>query len=733
LDTEIVVVNGTVSNLVGGPAVYTFDVTPTADGAVTVDIPADVAEDVATNLNTASNQIATNYDSTPPGVTLTTGVGALTNAVFSVTATFTEAVTGLLDTEIVVVNGTVSNFVDVSGDVYTFDVTPSADGAVTVDIPAAVAQDGASNDNTASNQIATTADLTAPGVTLTSGVGDPTSSAFSITATFDENVTGLLDTEIVVVNGTVSGFAGGPAVYTFDVTPTADGAVTVDIPADVAEDAATNLNTASNQIATTYDGTPPDVVLTSTASPGPTGTSPIPVTATFTEPVNGFTDTDIVPGNATVDNFAGGPTIYTFDLTPLTDGFVTADIAASVCTDNAGNPNNAATQFIIEYDTTNPTVLMTTALSDPTNTNPIPVTVTFSEAVNGFTDTDIVPGNAAVQNFVGSDGDTVYTFELAPGANGLVTADIAAGVATSVATSNPNEAAAQFSIEYDTINPTVVMTSAAPDPTNAVIPVTATFDEVMTGFDASDISAVNGTVGNFVNVSGDVYTFDLTPIAEGLVTADIAASVATDAAGNPNDVAPQFSRTYDITAPTDPVITDPNGGVDFTTNVSSQFLVGTCDTSSNEIRINGSTVGVSYTPGEATWSYSATLVEGPNVYTVTAVDAASNESGSDSMTITLDTTAPSDPVITAPNGGVDFTTSQVSQTVSGTCDATTNEIRVNGSSVGVDYIPGGTTWSYDTTLVTGPNVYSVTAVDAATNESGADSMTITLDDVLASR
>ena len=55
------------------------------------------------------------------------------------------------------------------------------------------------------------------------------------------------------------------------------------------------------------------------------------------------------------------------------------------------------------------------------------------------------------------------------------------------------------------------------------------------------------------------YTFDLTPAADGPVTATIAANVAVDAAGNGNTAA-SFSRTYDTTAPGVASITraDPN-------------------------------------------------------------------------------------------------------------------------------------------------------------------------------
>ncbi|MDP1546371.1 MAG: Ig-like domain-containing protein [Anaerolineales bacterium] len=76
---------------------------------------------------------------------------------------------------------------------------------------------------------------------------------------------------------------------------------------------------------------------------------------------------------------------------------------------------------------------------------------------------------------------------------------------------------------------------------------TVQFSETVTGFTSGDIVPVNGTVNNFLAVDGDTYTFDLTPSAEGPVTADIAAGVASDSVGNANTIAAQFSRTYSVT------------------------------------------------------------------------------------------------------------------------------------------------------------------------------------------
>ena len=182
----------------------------------------------------------------------------------------------------------------------------------------------------------------------------------------------------------------------------------------------------------------PAVTLSTTAT-DPTNVSPIPVTATFSEDVTGFTIDDIIVTNGSVDNFAGSGAIYTFDVTPLSDGLVTVDVPANVAIDILGSLNTAATQLSITYDGTAPSVVLSTTASDPTNVSPIPVTATFSEDVTGFTIDDITVTNGIPSNLAG--GPSVYTFDVTPSSNGLVSVDVDADVAEDSA-ANGNTAAA---------------------------------------------------------------------------------------------------------------------------------------------------------------------------------------------------------------------------------------------------------------------------------------------------
>ncbi|MEG4208367.1 FG-GAP-like repeat-containing protein, partial [Microcoleus sp. Pol7_A1] len=157
-------------------------------------------------------------DTIVPTVALTSASATTVNSPFSVTATFSENVAGFDNTDITVANATVGKFVTLDAKTYTFDITPTADGNVTVDVFAAKATDTASNNNTAATQLVRTADITPPTVALTSASPTTINAPFLVTATFSENVTGFSTSGINVTNGTVSSFTGSGTTYNFTVT-----------------------------------------------------------------------------------------------------------------------------------------------------------------------------------------------------------------------------------------------------------------------------------------------------------------------------------------------------------------------------------------------------------------------------------------------------------------------------------------------------------------------------------
>jgi hypothetical protein len=496
---DVSVTNGTLTGFTTVNArTYTFNVAPTADGDVVLNIAAGAAVDSGGRPSTATS-FTIRSDRTAPSVNLTTSASSPTNlSAIPFTATFSEAVTGFTAGDITVTNGTVQNFSG-SGTTYTFEVVPTADGVVTVSIAANVAQDAAGNGNTAATPVNITSDRSAPSVNLTTSASSPTNlSAIPFTATFSEAVTGFTAGDITVTNGTVQNFSGSGTTYTFEVVPTADGVVTVSIAANVAQDAAGNGNTASNTINITSDRTAPSVNLTTTAGTS-TSTNPIPFTATFSEAVTDFTAGDILVNNGAVINFTSvNATTYTFDVVPNSSG-VTVDVTvpASVANDAAGNGNTASSTVSVNFTGTVVTANISTTASDPTNLDPIPFTVTFTEAVSGFQLSDIQVTNGTAQNFSGSGSS--YTFEVVPASDGPIVIDIPAGAATGNLSNVPTSAAT-FIITSDRTAPTVTINPSGPP-----ISGTASDSNTITQVELSIFDGTNYWDGAGFNSSTEVF------------------------------------------------------------------------------------------------------------------------------------------------------------------------------------------------------------------------------------
>ena len=159
--------------------------------------------------------VTVNGDVVLPAPTLSTTATSPTNAAsVTVTVDFGEAINAAtfdLSDDVAVTGGTASSLSHQSGNqIFTFTITPSADGQVTASIPAGSVTDPAGNGNTASNVLRVTSDRTAPGPTLSTDADSPTNSAsITVTVDFGEAVNAATFTldDISVTGGDASGLA----------------------------------------------------------------------------------------------------------------------------------------------------------------------------------------------------------------------------------------------------------------------------------------------------------------------------------------------------------------------------------------------------------------------------------------------------------------------------------------------------------------------------------------------
>ena len=261
-------------------------------------------------------------DTTAPGVNISVPSG-VQNSAFNVTITFTETVSGFVQSE-VSLSGSAASITSWSANsdntVYTATITPTASGTVTIGVAANVVTDGAGNNNTAATSKTVTVsvdtvDLDSPSVSIsvnsydTSGYGASISPVVDarplVTVTFTEPVrrdefdprsalTFSGPTMTINIAAPMSDRCSEVTVdeqtirlcdqWLYDLTATASGELTFNVAAGVARDLAGNSNTAATPLTVTADIDPPTISRVIVPSGPQIGE--FDMTIEFTEPVS---------------------------------------------------------------------------------------------------------------------------------------------------------------------------------------------------------------------------------------------------------------------------------------------------------------------------------------------------------------------------------------------------------------------------------------------------------------
>ncbi|MEA3075997.1 MAG: hypothetical protein QOF60_905 [Actinomycetota bacterium] len=434
-----------------------------------------------------------------------------------------------------------------------------------------------------------TVDRTAPTVTIDQATSqaDPTpDDTVNFTAVFSEPVTGFAPGSVAVA-GTAGGtrtvaITGNGTTYTVAVSGLTDGTIVVTVPPGGAADAAGNTNGASTSgdNSVTVDKTAPSVTVNQGASqPDPTNGSSVTFTATFSENVTGFDNTDVtITGTAftaapaAMVAVAGGPQIYTLTVTGMDkDGTVVAAVGAAKAKDVVMRDNTASTSTdnTISRDTAAPgvTIKQATAQPDPATGEPVDFTVKFTEAVTGFTASDVTFSGTAggARNTTVTGSGSTYTVSVRDITDGDLVADVVTGAAADTA-GNASQArnggtTAERTVAVGHTAPnvlSVLQDSTQADPTNGnTIKFSASFSEpvtlVLTKFHATG-GAFSATTAGITSspAAGTLstsFTINVTGMdGQGTVTLALDTGAAQDAQSNPSD-------NFDETSPGDRTVT----------------------------------------------------------------------------------------------------------------------------------------------------------------------------------
>ena len=245
-----------------------------------------------------------------------------------------------------------------------------------------------------------------------------------------------------------------------------------------------------------------------------------------------------------------------------------------------------------------------------------------------ITTDDIEVTNGTLSDISGSG--TTYTATFTPTISGPTTINVLGGVFTDTA-GNKNVAASEFTWNYDIVGPTMTITSTTSGVTDGSITndssinLTFTSNEFTSNFTESDITVTNGSLSNFSG-SGTTYTATFTPTNLGATTINVVADTFTDAVGNNNTAAPEFSWTFDNVPPTITITSTTSGVTDgSTTNdssinltftsskVTSNFIESDITTSGGSLSNftgSGTTYTATFTPTSTYSSVSINVVSG---------------------------------------------------------------------------------------------------------------------------
>jgi subtilisin-like proprotein convertase family protein len=280
----------------------------------------------------------------------------------------------------------------------------------------------------------------------------------------------------------------------------------------------------------------------------PTNGSPISFDVEFSEPVTGFTGSEVALGGtagATTADVSGSDTSYVVTVSGMTsDGTVTMSVPAGAAIDEATNPNTASGTSTVTYDATPPTVTINQASGqeDPTNDLPIRFDVVFSEPVSDFTAADVALSGTAAggsRSFTGS-GTTYVVSVSGLTSDGTVIAAIAAGAAHDAAGNGSTETTTNDrTVTYDTTPPdTIIDTGRADGSSSPATTATFTFHATEEGstlrckLDTNAAEACNTGTVTYSGLTPGSHTFTV---------------VATDRAGNEDPTA--ATRTFRVNTP----------------------------------------------------------------------------------------------------------------------------------------------------------------------------------------
>ena len=682
---------------VGSGGVWSTAVTLAGDGDHSI-----VALDASANVSTSVPVVFT-LDTTAPTVAITSAGGPVNQASQTITGTVGVADAGATVT---ILDGTTA--------IGTATVQGNGSWSSTVTLNngpnslTARVSDAAGNTAT-SSAVVYTLSTTGPTVTEALVADTGTSATDHVTANPALNGTGLANTAVhFTIDGSPIGAtvtADAQGAWSFTPSGLGDGPHTI-----VASQTDSFGNTGSASLSFTLDTTAPAVAITS--SGGPVNQASQTITGTV----------DVADAGATVTILDGTTAIGT----AIVQG--NGSWSSTVTLNNGQNSLTARVSDAAGNTATSSAVVYTLSTTGPTVTEAL-VADTGTSATDHVTANPALSGTGLANTVVHLTIDGVLSTATATtdaqGAWSFTPSGLADGPHTIVASQiDPfgNTGSASLSFTLDTTAPAVAITSTGGPVNQASQTITGTVGIADAG---ATVTILDGTTAiGTATVQGNGSWSSTVTLNNGpnSLTARV-----SDAAGN---TATSSAVVYTLST-TGPTVTEAlvaDTGTSVTDHVTANPALNGTGLANTAVHftIDGSPIAATVTAdAQGAWSFTPSgLADGPHTIVASQSDSFGN-TGSASLSFSLDTTAPA-VAITSAGGPVN----QASQTITGTVDVAdagaTVTILDGTTAIGTAIVQGNGSWSSTVTLNNGPNSLTARVSDAAGNTATSSAVVYTL-------
>ncbi|WP_330565700.1 Ig-like domain-containing protein [Pseudomonas yamanorum] len=624
---DITAVGGTLGDLKASAdgLSYTTTFTPTAgtSGKASISVTADGYTDLAGNKGAAATPLEVNVDTVAPTLAISSNRSQLlAGQTTDITFKFSEKVKGFEAGDITAVGGTLGDLkASADGLSYTTTFTPTAGttGKASISVTADGYTDLAGNKGAAATPLEVNVDTVVPTLAITSDrsellAGQTAQVKFS----FSEKVKGFDANDISITGGKLGDLKASTdgLSYTATFTPTAGttGNASVKVAADTYTDLAGNNGLAEKSLALGIN-TAQAAAVFGGADSGPAGQ---PMTKSITLPYvpKGLDASDLSSPDGSISNLRpdpNDPKTTLFDFTPkadLKDGAKPViKLDGSGYTTPEGLRGDDAQSQGVSIDNTAPTLAISSNRSQLLAGQTADITFKFSEKVKGFETGDITAVGGTLGDLKASADGLSYTTTFTPtaGTSGKASISVTADGYTDLA-GNKGAAATPLEVNVDTVAPTLAISSNRSQLlAGQTTDITFKFSEKVKGFEAGDITAVGGTLGDLkASADGLSYTTTFTPTAgtTGKASISVTADGYTDLAGNKGAAATPLEVNVDTVVPTLAITSDRSELLaGQTAQVKFSFSEKVKGFDANDISITGgklgdlkaSTDGLSYT------------------------------------------------------------------------------------------------------------------------------------------